>query len=161
MKTRLDDFQIKRILSLPKPLPENYQESLLPRPKRGHAERELDIHTTEGTEFRIIVRQSLFNPLDFSVILAYRIPKTNQVFRLKRYNGKSHEHENKLEGVKFYDYHVHTATERYQDMGFREDAYAEPTDRFVDLKSAMRCMLRDCGFEIPKPFQPGFFDEEI
>jgi hypothetical protein len=25
----------------------------------------------------------------------------------------------------------------------------------------MRCMLRDCGFEIPKPFQPGFFDEEI
>jgi len=161
MKTRLDDLQIQRLLLLPKALPQNYQERLLPRPKRGHAERELDIRTVDGTEFRIIIRQSLFNPLDFSVILAYRIPKTSQVFRLKRYNGKSHEHENKLEGAKFYDYHVHTATERYQDTGFREDAYAEPTDRFVDIKSAMRCMLPDCGFEIPMPSQPGFFDEEF
>jgi hypothetical protein len=103
----------------------------------------------------------MINPMDFSVVLSYRIPKTSQIFRLRRYNGKSHEHENKLEGGKFYNYHIHTATERYQDNGFREDAYAEPTDRFVDLKSAVKCMLRECGFDMPPTPQRGFFDEEF
>jgi len=85
MKSRLDDLSIQTLLSMRKPLPADYQERLLPRPKRGHAERELDIRTVEGTEFRIIIRQSMLNPLDFSVILAYRIPKTSHFFRLRRY----------------------------------------------------------------------------
>jgi hypothetical protein len=27
-----------------------------------------------------------------------------------------------------------------------EDAYAEPTDRFADIHSAVQCMLEDCRF---------------
>ena len=47
-----------------------------------------------------------FNPLDFSVILAWLPPQSSTTFRLCRYNGKSHEHTNALEGNRFYDFHV-------------------------------------------------------
>ncbi len=160
MRARLDDQQIQGLILIPKPLPEDYQELLVPRPKRGHAERELNVRSVDGTEFRIIVRQSMFNPMDFSVILAHCIPKSSQIFRLKRYNGKSHEHGNKIEGDRFYGYHIHTATERYQDVGLWEDAYAERTDRYADLDGAVECMLKDCCFQVPRRSQPGLFDKE-
>lgn len=158
---KLDEMKVDLLLLMPKTLPDDYSVRLTPRPKRGHSERELDIRAEDGTEFRIIIRQSLFNALDFSVILAYRPPKSNQLIRLRRYNGKSHEHENRLEANKFYDFHIHSATERYQDIGLREDAYAEPTDRYSDLASAVRCMLNDCGFEAPRNWQPDLFDKEF
>jgi hypothetical protein len=161
MKMQLDDSRIQELLLMPKVLPEDYRNRLSPRPKRGHAERELDIRTADETDFRIIIRQSVFNPLDFSVILAYCPSKSNQIFRLKRYNGKSHEHENRIEGNKFYGFHIHTATERYQDTGFREDAYAELTDRYADIESAVKCMLRDCNFAMPQNLQPGLFGTEL
>jgi hypothetical protein len=161
VRMQLDDLKIDLLLTMPKTLPEDYRERLLARPKRGHSERELDISSADGTEFRIIIRQSMFNALDFSVILAFRPPKTSQLIRLKRYNGKSHEHENRIEGNNFYGFHIHTATERYQEMGLREDAYAELTDRYADLDSAVRCMLQDCGFEAPRNSQPGLFDKEF
>jgi hypothetical protein len=123
------------------------------RPKRGHSEREIDIVGSEGSEFSLIFRQSLFNTLDFSVILAYEMPRSNEVFRLRRYNGRSHEHTNSIEQQTFYDFHIHQATERYQEIGSSEDTYAEPTDRFVDLQGAVECVLGDCGFDVPPQLQ--------
>ena len=35
-----------------------------------------------------------------------------------------------MEASTFYDFHIHMATERYQEPGMRGDAYAEATDRF-------------------------------
>ena len=75
-------------------------------------------------------------------------------FRLCRYNGKSHEHSNSLESQKFYDFHVHRATARYQQAGSREDSFAEPTDRYNDLDGAVRCLIQDCGFQLPNNHQP-------
>ena len=69
-----------------------------------------------------MLRQNKINRLDFSVILAVRVPQSNLLFRLRRYNGKSHEHTNHIEGDTFYDYHIHMATERYQEIGTRKDA---------------------------------------
>lgn len=115
----------------------------------------------EGSEFRLILRQSMNNALDFSVILAYRPPRSNQMFRLRRYNGKSHEHTNVIEGETFYDFHVHAATERYQDLGMREDSFAEATDRFGDFDGAVRALLADCSFEAPLKQQGVLFGEEI
>ncbi|MGR3293571.1 MAG: hypothetical protein ACUZ9M_06090 [Candidatus Scalindua sp.] len=66
-------------------------------------------------------------------------------FKLRRHNGKSHEHSNKLEGVKFYDFHIHFATQRYQDEGRKEESYAEVTDRYSDIKEALNCLLEDCN----------------
>lgn len=150
MTVRLTDDEIAALVSEEKLLPADYRSRTRVRPKRGHSERELDLTGANGSEFRLILRQSRLNPLDFSVILAYRLPESNVLFRLRRHNGKSHEHTNALEGHAFYDFHAHYATERYQDSGLREDAYAEPTDRFADFEGAVACMIEDCGLVVPE-----------
>lgn len=154
----ISDHGIELLVKETKLLPADYQAKIQIRPKRGHKERELDIKGNEGSDFRLILRQSLFNPLDFSVILAYRPPNSNQLFRLRRYNGKSHEHTNNIEEETFYDFHIHQATERYQQIGAREDTYAEPSDRFSEFHQAISCIIKDCGFEIPTNTQMPLFE---
>jgi len=149
----LSDKEINDLVQEKKPLPEDYRAKIQMRAKTGHKERELDVKGEGENEFRLILRQSVINPLDFSIILAYRPPKSNQLFRLRRYNGKSHEHSNIIEGEKFYNFHIHQATTRYQEIGSNEDSYAEPTDRFSDLNQALSCMLKECGFQIPSELQ--------
>lgn len=153
------DEEIGALISEKKPLPADYRTRILVRPKRGHKEREMDLKGESGSEFRLVLRQSISNPLDFSIILAYRPPQSNILFRLRRYNGKSHEHTNIIEGSSFYDYHIHQATERYQQMGAREDSYAEKTDRFSDFQRAVSCLVEDCGFEVPARTQKSLFEE--
>jgi hypothetical protein len=153
----LSDKEIAELISEPKPVVQDFLKKMQPKPKHGHKEAELDIVGSKGSEFRLIVRQSEFNPLDFSIILAYRLPKSNVLFRLKRFNGKSHEHTNKLEGETFYDFHIHTATERYQDSGLREDSYAEPTDRYADFHQALRVLIEDSNLQIPRSAQTTLF----
>jgi len=92
-------------------------------------------------------------------ILALNPSDSNQIFRLRRYNGKSHEHTNQLEGGTFYDFHIHYATERYQELGGREDAFAELTNAYSDFNSAVRCMFRECGFEVPGSEGSNLFGE--
>lgn len=156
MPSQLSDSDITALLAETKSLPEDYQSRLQLRPKSGHKERELDVTGAAGSDLQLIVRQSLINPLDFSVILGYLMPGSNVLFRLRRYNGRSHQHTNRIEGNSFYDFHIHTATERYQAGGYEEDHYAEPTDRFADLSGAIQCMLQECAFEVPPVTEPTF-----
>lgn len=149
MSILLTDAEILALINEPKQLESGYMSKLQLRPKQGHKERELDITGTNGSEFRLILRQSLLNVLDFSAILAYSSESSSQVFRLRRYNGKCHEHTNKLERQTFYDFHVHYATERYQHSGLREDAYAEVTNRYGDFQGALSCLIEDCGLVLP------------
>jgi hypothetical protein len=161
MPIQLTDPEIAALIAEPKPLPDDYQSRIQIKPKRGHKERELDFTGENGGDFRLILRQSLFNVLDFSIILSYLAPKTNHLFRLRRYNGKSHEHTNALESQTFYEFHIHTATERYQlESGGREDTFAEPTDKYPDFQGAIRCMLSDCNFILPAAPQGNLFEEE-
>jgi hypothetical protein len=153
----LTDIDIARLLAEPKPLPPDYQTRLQLRSKSGHKERELNVTGAADSGFQLIIRQSLFNSLDFSVILGYVPRGSNVLFRLRRYNGRSHEHTNGIEGVTFYDFHIHTATERYQAAGYEEDHYAETTNQFADLNGAIRCMLQDCAFEVPSGTQESLF----
>lgn len=88
-----------------------------------------------------------------------RVPKSNALFRLRRYNGKSHEHTNHIEGETFYDYHIHLATERYQVIGTREDAFAQPTDRYGDFQSALRCLIQDVNLDVSPEAQVRLFEE--
>ena len=159
MPVKYTDQEIAALIVERKPLPHDYRTRIQLREKQGHKERELDVRGENGNEFRLILRQSSFNPLDFSIILAVLPPDTNQPFRLKRYNGKSHEHTNHIEGNTFYDFHIHIATERYQEIGIREDAYAEPTENFADFHSAIRCMINECAFALPKNDQLSLFEE--
>jgi hypothetical protein len=153
----LTDAEIAALISEAKPLEPGYFSKLQLRPKQGHRERELDINGANGSQFRLILRQNLFNALDFSVILAYSVASSSQLFRLRRYNGKCHEHTNQIERTKFYDFHIHFATERYQHSGLREDAYAEATDRYGDFQGALDCLIQDCGLIRPSNGQEQLF----
>lgn len=139
-----------------KSAPADWTDRIRLRAKRGHREQDLDLFGDEGNEFRLILRQSTVNQFDFSIILAVRIPLSNQLFRLRRYNGRSHEHTNHLEEETFYDFHIHYATERYQNLGTREDAYAEPTDRYADYRSALRCFIEDSRLSVDADPQSEF-----
>ena len=150
MPAVFSDAEIALLISEPKQLPPDWRTRLSLRPKRGHKEQQLDLIGESGSEFRMILRLSNVNQLDFSAILAVRIPGSNRFFRLRRYNGKSHQHTNQIEGDSFYDFHIHMATQRYQDIGEREDTYAETTDRYSNLAGAIRCMQDDACFETPQ-----------
>jgi hypothetical protein len=153
----LTDSEIAALISETKPLEQGYMSRLQLRPKQGHKEREWDITGINGSGFILILRQNLLNVLDFSVILAYSVQSSSQVFRLRRYNGKSHEHTNQIERQRFYDFHIHFATERYQHSGLREDAYAEATNRYGDFQGALDCLVQDCGFVRPSNGQELLF----
>jgi hypothetical protein len=154
----ITDNEIQALIDERKHVAADFRGRLVPKAKRGHSEADLDIKGYTGTEFRIIVRRANANPLDFSVILGYRVPVSNQVLRLRRYNGKSHQHTNPIEGQRFYDFHIHTATERYQRTGNREDVYAVATDRYDSLEAAVGCFIEDCNVVFPDEPQMGLFD---
>lgn len=143
------DADIQRLLSEPKALPATFDEQLRLKPKRGHKEAELKITGRNGSTFRLILRQSNLDPLDFSVIVGYEIPHTNLLFRLRRYNGNSHWHTNKIERTTITGYHIHQATQRYQEIGLSEDSYAEATERYANIANAVQCALNDCNFDLP------------
>lgn len=143
------DQEIESFVREPKLLPDNWESRIRLIPKRGHSERQLDVGGEANSQFRIILRQGHINALDFSVILAVRTPSSNQLFRLRRYNGNSHPHSNKIENETFHGFHIHFATERYQREGFAEDAYAKTTDRYSDYRGALRCLIRDANLLVP------------
>lgn len=151
MSVVFTDDEILALILEPKPLPHDYRKRLSLRQKHGHREQELTVQGAEAHELHTILRQSSIDPLDFSAILSVTVPGTNRIFRLRRYNSKTHQHSNRLEGSdRFYSFHIHQATERYQQAGWDEDSYAEPTERFADLYGAITCMFQDCGFILPE-----------
>ena len=153
------DQEIESLVRERKPLPTNWRNRTRLQARRGSSERHLDMTSDAGNEFRLILKQNAINQFNYSIILAVRVPQSNQLFRLRRCNGRSHEHTNHIEGVTFYDFHIHLATERYQALGAREDAYAEPTDRYSDFHSALQCMIADANLEVPPDPQGHLFGE--
>ncbi len=150
MDITFNDSEILRLIQERKAFPKEYHSLFQMKEKKGHREQELTIKRNDGSSlFKVILRQNRINRLDFSVILGYMPQKSNLVFRLKRYNGKSHEHTNVIEKATFYDFHVHRATLRYQEAGLREDGYAEVSDAYADIHSAMDCFVKDCNIILP------------
>ena len=158
MAVTYSDQEIAALLQERKPLPADWRNRVRLKPKRGHSEQQLDLTGDANSEFRIILRRSDINRLDFSVILAVRVPGSNQWFRLRRCNGR-HGHTNRIEKETFHDFHIHVATERYQDFGTREDAYAEPTDRYDDFEGALHCLIDEANFSEPRGSQIVLFGE--
>lgn len=152
----LTEEQIQELITERKPLP----EGLVPSPKMTMRNkswrRDIEITSDAGHTFIIKVRQSEVSLFDFSVILGYRLPGLSRVFLLRRYNGKSHNHTNPIENEKFRDFHRHTATERYQKRGCKEEHFAEIDKRFTTIESAIECLLHDCGFISPVENLPLF-----
>ncbi len=159
MAITFSDDEIAALVHERKPLPDNWRTRTRLRPKPGHREAQLILEGDAGNEFHVILRLNSNNLLDFSVILAVRVPQSNRIFRLRRHNGKSHEHKNLIENETFYDFHIHTATARYQELGTREDAYAEPTDRYGNYDESLQCLVRDASLVVPPNEQMSMFWE--
>src|SRR3972149_1035110 len=104
MAARFSDAEIAQLLAEAKPLPDDYQARLQLRQRSGHERAELDVRTPSGNRFRILLRQNMRNALDFSAIIAHAPSNSSLFFRLRRYNGRSHEHTNRLEGTTLYHF---------------------------------------------------------
>jgi len=151
MKRIFTDLEINDLIKETKNIEVNDYNNLLnlTRQKKQHLEKEVVIKKNDGSSFIIIIRKNKLNIIDFSVILGYVPHKSNSVFRLRRYNGKSHGHTNKIEKDSFYGFHIHTATERYQQLGMKEDFFAEPTSKYSDINGAVSNLFNDCIINIP------------
>jgi hypothetical protein len=151
------DNEIDALIREPKAIPNGLVPLTKLIERSNHRRRDFEVRSDNdtGNEFVIAVRQSMLNSLDFSAILGYKVPGTNAVFRLRRYNG-SHVHTNQIEGATLNDFHIHTATERYQVRGLKEDAFAQVATGHSSLETAIRALLEDCGFN-PPALQAGLF----
>lgn len=141
----ITDDMIREYTSELKILPDNFKINFRDK-KCGHIQSNNIIVGKDGSTFVISIRQSKFNLLDFSVIFGVMIG--GSVFRLIRYNGDHGEHTNKITGEKFSGCHIHRATKIYQENGFEEEGYAEPTDKYVDWKGALNTLLHENNFQL-------------
>ena len=82
MAIKYTEQEISALISETKLLPTNFKANIRLKPKRGHKESELDVIVDNGHQFRIILRQSSLNPLDFTIILGVLPEDTNKLFRL-------------------------------------------------------------------------------
>ena len=144
----LTDDDIKDLLEERKSLPQDYVKHMRPVKKasRQYSQSELPVTGEMGSEFKLVIRKNLIDPLDFSVILVYLPREEGKGFILRRYNGK-HIHKNHLEGNELHDFHVHMATERYQQAGLKAEGYAEVSDGYASVQQATECLFRDANFQ--------------
>lgn len=158
--TKFSDIGIDELVREPKPLSLDWQSRILVRNSMRYVTRSLDVKGIRNNTFRVIWKQLYDNSLDFSAICGVFPSGSNTLFRLRRYDGK-HIHSNPIEKQRFNDFHIHIATERYQNYGTKEeDKYAEPTNRFFDLAGALQCLFKDCFFQLPQTSQLSLFLEE-
>ena len=140
----ITDKQITYFIKEKKIIPRNFNPNL--KDKGIHFELQQQIIGENGNTFKVIVRQNKINPLDFSIIFGVFI--NGKVFRIKRYNGDSHDHTNKIEKTQIEGFHIHIATQRYQENGFEEEGYAESSQKYSDWRRALNWMLKENNFDI-------------
>ncbi len=165
----LTDNEIESLMAESKPLPRNWTTRLRPRTKSDfqHAQRDLEVQGEAGNRFRIIVRKNALNQLDFSLILTFKDADGSE-FVLRRYNGKHpSQHTNRLEkahdepGSTFRNaFHIHKATQRYQEEGLPIDGYAEVTAEYASFDTALQAFVGSNGIVLPGDDEPSLFDSK-
>jgi hypothetical protein len=164
MKRVLSDDEIESLVRERKLLPRGWESRLEPKPKSDtrFSQREWEVKGENGNIFRIVLRQNNINLLDFSIILIFRDKYGNE-FRLRRFNGRHpSQHTNRLEHSKGLPnasfrsmFHIHRATQRYQEEGFEIDGYAETTSDYSSFEGALRIFLQLNGFQEDLPLFDG------
>lgn len=132
---KFSDSQIRELLLEKKPLKKGWLKRIQLKNVRSGKEGTVDIDGSFGSQSKLIIKQSKFSKGDFCITLGVYPLNSKTLFRLLRYDGSGHVHSNKcLEGDLIelieYNFHIHRATERYQELGFDEEYYAEPTSRY-------------------------------
>lgn len=151
------DEEIKQLISERKLYNDTLATFMNFKESDGHKKASIEILRPDGSMFVVKLRQNTNTINDFSAMLAFQEKGANKDFKLRRYNGK-HEHTNKLENRKFFNFHIHHATQRYQDAGRKEESFAEETNRYSDIKGALMCLIGDCNIQIKIDTQTSLFD---
>lgn len=144
----IPDTEIQKLIEDVKPVPYKVINDIKLKAKedKRHLLWTHKIYSESGNTFVLKIRQNTIYQNDFSVILSYE-DDGNNLHILKRYNG-IHTHINKIEKNKIRDFHIHTATGRYQEKGYKLEGYAETTGAYSDWKGALDLMIKDCNFDI-------------
>ena len=98
------ESDIQSLLMERKRAPENWHTLIKLQSKVKHFQLQLNVTGEHGNPFLLILRKNVLNKLDFSVIVATQLENPNRIFRLRRYNGCSHIHSNRLESETFFDF---------------------------------------------------------
>lgn len=167
MPRTLTDDEITNFVAESKALPKNWTTRLRPHTKSNfqHAQRALEVQGEAENKFRIIIRTNTINRMDFSIILTIK-DKDGGEFVLRRYNGKHpSQHTNRLEKARgepnssFRNtFHIHKATQRYQEEGLPIDGYAEVTKEYASFDTALQAFVRSNGIVLPGDDEPSLFD---
>ncbi|ADI73570.1 conserved hypothetical protein [Methanohalobium evestigatum Z-7303] len=144
----LSDDEIKQLIEDEKPLKSETINSINSNLKfKNQAKRwEYELISESGNKFEIKIRINDNHPYNFTVILQYKDEK-GHIYRLRRYNGK-HTHQNKIENNRFRDFHIHKATQKYQENGHEIDGYAEVTNSYDNWEDAFQTMIKECNFKL-------------
>ena len=156
--TRWDE-EIKQLIEERKDYNDSFAGMLNFKESDGHKKTSIEILRPDGSFFIIKLRQNTNTLNDFSAIIAFQEKGINKDFKLRRYNGK-HEHTNRLENEKFYNFHIHYATKRYQDARRKEESYAEETNRYSDINGVLKCLIDDCNIQV-KTDPQGFLFKDL
>lgn len=160
MNRILSDSEINRLIIEQKLAPKNWKKHLQLKSKNNtrHEEGRFTARGKNGNNFRVIIRRNKINRLDFSIILKF-IDNDGKEYFIVRYNGKHpSEHTNRWEKLnsfvkyKFEScFHIHKATQRYQESGLEIAGYAEETELYSDYQSALNTFIKDVNIvEAPK-----------
>ena len=144
----IPDLEIQKLIEDIKPIPYKIINSvkLKAREDKRHLIWTYKIQSKSENTFVLRIRQNIIHNSDFSVILLYE-DDGNNLHIIKRYNG-IHTHTNRIEKNKIRSFHIHTATERYQEKGYDAVGYAEATEAYSDWRGALEMMVKDCNFDI-------------
>jgi hypothetical protein len=146
MASVLSDAQIQSMIKEKKKVPKlrsGYKRKIV----AGHYRVGVSAIGNSGERYYLYCNEAIDDPLEFSVGLGYEKRDINRLFLLQRYNSPDFPgHENPIEGEVITGFHIHTATQRYQIFGKRqEEKYAEATERYSNSDEALSCLLNDCG----------------
>ena len=147
MAVTYTDAQIAELIAEPKRVTRR-QVSLIQSRLNRRERATIKALGDDGSDFSVMFRPNWRKSSDFSIILAVQPVQGGHIFHLRRYDGR-HWHTNHLESTRrnknrFFDFHIHTATERYQESDSHDDeGYAEVTDQYRDIYGAFIYMVTD------------------
>ncbi|MDD3673475.1 MAG: hypothetical protein PHG70_08160 [Synergistaceae bacterium] len=138
----MTDAELQKLIDTPKKMSTKGLKKLLER-KVENAYKRSDIELSSETEhsFYLRIRESLDDPTDYSAILSVKL-KSGETFNLVRCNGSSHSHKNRIEKTKLFGTHIHVATERYIEMGYQSEAFAEESAEYNNINEAIECLMK-------------------
>lgn len=136
----MNDIEIQRLIIMEK----KYAGGTLKWKNQKKSKRcDCVLHANEIEDgyFILYARQNEIDPDNFSCGLKL-VRSGKDDLTLLRYNGSAHQHTNVLER-EFIDYecHIHIATERYANSGYKIDHYATRSNEYSDLSSAIKCLI--------------------